>query len=172
MRYIIEPIYYHLDGLNNTLETSKTHSEILLKSLVTGWACRIELEDCIQSAVNYFQQWKLAKNPDEDNKIPADLRPTVYCTAIRHGDKDDWDFLWQRYKASNVATEKRTIIISLGCSRNEKVLRDYIDLTFDKAEHIRKQDVTFAFSSVARSEAGAPIAREYYAENIASLYEL
>ncbi|XP_058986516.1 aminopeptidase N-like [Musca domestica] len=170
LRYIIEPIYYHVEGLNNSLEATKTHSGILLKSLVTGWACRIELEDCVQTAVNYFQQWKQTKNPDEENQIPADLRPTVYCTAIRHGDKDDWQFLWQRYRASNVATEKRTIIVSLGCSRNEKVLRDYIDLTFDKAEYIRTQDVTFAFSSIARSEVGAPIARDYFAQNLAALH--
>ncbi|XP_061389995.1 aminopeptidase N-like [Musca vetustissima] len=170
LRYIIEPIYNHVDGLNHSLESSKSHSEILLKSLVTGWACRIELEDCVKSAVAYFQQWKLSKNPDDENQIPADLRPTVYCTAIRHGDKDDWQFLWQRYRASNVATEKRTIIVSLGCSRNEKVLRDYIDLTFDKAEYIRTQDVTFAFSSIARSEVGAPLARDYFAENLAALH--
>ncbi|XP_075145643.1 aminopeptidase N-like [Haematobia irritans] len=171
LRYIIEPIYFHLDGLNNTNAASKSHSQILLKSLVTGWACRIEVEDCVQTAVNYFQQWKLSKNPDSENFIPADLRPTVYCTAIRHGDKDDWDFLWQRYRASNVATEKRTIIVSLGCSRNDKILKEYIDLTFDKAEYIRKQDVTFAFSSVARSEVGAPIARNYYTDNIEQLHE-
>lgn len=173
MRYIIKPVYYHLGGINaTTFEESKSFTKTLHKSLVAGWACRLEMDDCVQNAIKYFNQWKTSRNPNTENDIPVDLRPTVYCTAIRHGNEEDWQFLWQRYKESNVATEKRTIIFSLACSRNTKTLSNYIDMTYNKNGNIRKQDATYAFSSVARNEVGFPLAKEYFMENIDKLNDL
>lgn len=171
MRVIINPIYFHLDGLNAT-KADASHSQILHKALIAGWACRLEVDDCVSTAVNYFKQWRSVPDPNEQNEIPVDLRSTVYCTAIRHGSDDDWQFLWQRYKESNVATEKRTIIFALGCSRNRQILRNYIKMTYDKQELIKKQDTAYAFGSVARNEVGYPLAQDYYIEKIDELYEL
>ncbi|XP_023306164.2 aminopeptidase N-like [Lucilia cuprina] len=170
MRYIIKPVYYYLGGVNaTTFEDSSSFTKVLHKSLIAGWACRLEMEDCVQNSIKYFQQWKTSRNPNTENNIPVDLRPTVYCTAIRHGNHDDWQFLWQRYKESNVATEKRTIIFSLACSRDTKTLANYVDMTYDKTGHIRKQDASYAFSSVARNEVGFPLAKQYFMENIDKL---
>lgn len=168
MRYIIKPVYYYLGGINAT-SSDDSFSKVLHKSLIAGWACRLEMKDCVQNSIKYFNAWKSSKDPSTENSIPVDLRPTVYCTAIRHGNEEDWQFLWKRYQDSNVATEKRTIIFSLACSRNTKTLKEYVETTYDKEGLIRKQDATYAFSSVARNEIGFPIAKDYFMENIDKL---
>lgn len=46
----------------------------------------------------------------------------VYCTAISEGNKDDWEFLWGRFKKSDVAAEQVLILNALGCTKDPQVL--------------------------------------------------
>jgi hypothetical protein len=39
------------------------------------------------------------------DRIDQDLKSTVYCTGISDGGEEEWDFLYQQYKSSNVAAE-------------------------------------------------------------------
>ncbi|XP_067615135.1 aminopeptidase N-like [Eurosta solidaginis] len=171
MRKILSPIYVYLGGLNVTDEAKTAPHTILHKELIASWACRFEVEDCIPRAQDYFKQWRAVHNPDEVNPVPKDLRSVVYCTSIRHGNEDDWQFLWSRYKNSNVAAEKRTIISALGCSREIWILQRYLEWAFDNEKHIRRQDSTFAFGAVAHGEVGFHLARDYFITNIEYLHE-
>ncbi|XP_069966544.1 aminopeptidase N isoform X1 [Bactrocera oleae] len=171
MRKILSPIYLYLGGLNVTDEIKTAPHTILHKELIASWACRFEVEDCIPSAQQYFKQWRGGDNPDEYNPVPKDLRSVIYCTSIRHGNEDDWQFLWARYKNSNVAAEKRTIISALGCSREIWILQRYLEWAFDSNKHIRRQDSTFAFGAVAHGEVGFHLARDYLITNIDFLHE-
>lgn len=56
------------------------------------------------------------------SRVPPNLRPTVYCTALRHGDGDDFDFLWEKYLEANVAAEQILILNSLGCTKDKNKL--------------------------------------------------
>lgn len=56
-------------------------------------------------------------------RISPNARPAVYCTALKTGTADDWEFLWNKYLETNFATEKKIIINALGCSINETVLQ-------------------------------------------------
>ena len=50
-------------------------------------------------------------------RIEVDMKNTAYCQAIENGDDDEWDFAWDRYMASNVATEKRDLLGGLTCTK-------------------------------------------------------
>jgi aminopeptidase N len=56
------------------------------------------------------------------NRIPANLRSIVYCTALGHGDEKEWNFLWERYKESIITIEQVTILSALGCTKNKSLL--------------------------------------------------
>jgi aminopeptidase N len=58
-----------------------------------------------------------------DSNIPANLRKTVYCTAIAAGDEKEWNFLWEQYLKSNNANEKSNILKALACSREIWILQ-------------------------------------------------
>ena len=53
-----------------------------------------------------------------------DVRAGVYCTAIRHGSANDWEFLWKKYLSANVPGEKNVILSALGCSNSTEILRE------------------------------------------------
>lgn len=55
--------------------------------------------------------------------MPVDIAPVVYCTAVSEGDKDDWEFLWGRFKKSDVAAEQVVILNALGCTKDQKILK-------------------------------------------------
>ena len=45
------------------------------------------------------------------------MKRAVYCNAIAEGGEREWDFGWERYENSNVATEKSLLLGSLACSK-------------------------------------------------------
>jgi hypothetical protein len=55
-------------------------------------------------------------------RIPPDLRSVVYCSALRNGGEDEWNFLWDQYKKTNVATDQVLILSALGCTSNTSLL--------------------------------------------------
>lgn len=56
-------------------------------------------------------------------RVPKNIRPAVYCTAIKFGTSEDWAYLHAAYLNSNVAGEQTVILTALGCSRNATILR-------------------------------------------------
>ncbi|XP_043065120.1 aminopeptidase Ey-like [Drosophila ficusphila] len=164
---LITPIYEHLDGINYTDTTSiRNQDELHLKLIVAAWACPIQVSDCVAQSLLYFSNWRSEANPDENNPVPLAARDTVYCTAIRRGSDEDWDFLWTRYLRSNVAAEKQTILRSLSCTQEVWLVQRYIERIFEGKGDIRKPDSVSTFKSIASSEVGFLLAKEYFMENI------
>ncbi|XP_064551050.1 aminopeptidase Ey-like [Drosophila montana] len=171
LQKLIEPIYLHMNGLNDTFGKIERQDQVLLKTMVGNWACQYLVSDCVPVAQAYYRAWLGEKEPDKKNPVPINLRQTVYCTAIRHGNDADWQFLWTRYKNSNVAAEKRTMLFSLGCTREVWLLQRYLALTFEPKEGIRKQDSMWAFQAVAYNEIGFHLARDYFINNVDFIYK-
>ncbi|XP_068157022.1 aminopeptidase N-like [Drosophila tropicalis] len=171
MQKLITPIYLHLSGLNDTFSAIPEQDQVLLKTMVGNWACQYDVEDCVAVARKYYRQWQEEEKPDEKNPVPLNLRSIVYCTSIKHGNDADWQFLWARYVNSNVAAEKRTILTSLGCSREVWVLQRYLEMTYDSKDTIRKQDSMWAFQAVAFNEVGFHLAKNYFMDNVEAIYK-
>ncbi|EDX14831.1 aminopeptidase Ey [Drosophila simulans] len=166
LKKIITPVYEHLNGINDTFSAIPQQDQVLLKTMVVNWACQYQVGDCVPQALAYYRNWRAEANPDEKNPVPINVRSTVYCTSIKHGSDSDWEFLWTRYKKSNVAAEKRTILTALGCSREVWLLQRYLELIFDAKEGIRKGDSKWAFQAVAKTEVGFLLAKKYFMDNI------
>jgi aminopeptidase N len=98
------------------------------------------------------------------------LRPVVYCTAIRRGKEAEWTFLWKRYINSNVGAEKSMIISALSCTREQWLLNRYLGWSLNSTL-VRKQDATIVFSGVASEEIGYHLARNFFFERIDEIYE-
>lgn len=161
-----------MNGLNDTFSKVQRQDQVLLKTMVGNWACQYQVSDCVPVAQAYYRTWRDETEPDKKNPVPINLRQTVYCTSIRHGNDADWEFLWTRYKNSNVAAEKRTMLFSLGCTREVWLLQRYLALTFEPQQGIRKQDSMWAFQAVAYNEIGFHLARDYFMSNVDFIYKL
>ncbi|XP_016983774.2 aminopeptidase Ey-like [Drosophila rhopaloa] len=171
IKKLITPIYEDLNGINDTYKPIQAQDEILLRTTVATWACNYQVSDCVPQALAYFRSWRSETNPDEKNPVPIDVRSTVYCAAIKHGSDEDWEFLYERYLKSNVASEKLTIIDGLACSREVWLLQRSLEMIFDPKEVIRKHDSAWAFKAVAYNEVGFLLAKKYFMENVNSIYQ-
>lgn len=82
----------------------------------------------------------------------------VYCTAIKYGDQKEWDFAWERYQKTNVASEKEILLSAMGCSRETWILSRFLGRSLTNEYGIRKHDVYRVFASVSNNVLGQPIA--------------
>lgn len=129
---------------------------------VLNWACDFGHEDCINNAVQQFRDWRNTPNPDRNNPISPNLKSVVYCTAIRVGGQMEWDFAWQRYRSTNVASEKDLLLYALSCTRETWLLNRYLDWSVTENSGIRKQDVGRVFGWIAGNIVGQPLAFNYF----------
>ncbi|CAL8109596.1 unnamed protein product [Orchesella dallaii] len=147
--------------------TESSSDPLLLKLHRTNmirWACNMEHEDCIANAAQLFTTWMNKADPDNDNPIPTNFRRTIYCSAIKRGGQKEWDFLWQRYLKSNVASDKSSIMISLSCSKDPWILNRYLLWATSEGSGIRKQDGPSVVRTVASQEIGNYVAFNFIRE--------
>ena len=50
-------------------------------------------------------------------RIDPGLKYTVYCTAIKQGGQAEWDFAYNQYKTSQVASERAKLLSALSCTK-------------------------------------------------------
>ncbi|XP_060526595.1 aminopeptidase N-like [Cylas formicarius] len=168
MRKLLTPIYEKTGGLDVTKEErSDKLDKIKLQVLSASKACKFEVAGCVNDAVRLFKMWQ---DSPAQNPVPKDLRGVVYCTALKHGGESEWDFLWQQYQTSNVATEKNTMLSVLGCTREIWLLSRYLQWSLDDSK-IRRQDSSSVFSAVARNDVGYFIAKNFFFDNVNEIFK-
>ena len=89
------------------------------------------------------------------NRINPELRQTTYCTAIKYGDKREWDFAWRMALNATTVQHRDVLLSALGCSREPWLLVRYLSLALDVDSGIRRQDGPLVVGAVAKN----PIAR-------------
>lgn len=131
---------------------------------VLEFACRFDIEDCVSEAKETLAHLK-TENSNSEEIISWETLSIRYCTAVRHGDSQDWDFLWRRYLNERTHVRERLSVLSgLGCSENPELLSRYLDWAI-RDEDIQNQDVIRVFESVISNLLGQKIVRDYLEKN-------
>ena len=121
---------------------------------VLQWACKFGHENCVRNAIDQFKAWRNSADPDRQNPISPNLKSVVYCTAIQMGGQDEWDFTWERYKASNVGSEKALLLVALGCTKETWLLNRYLQWSVTNNTGIRKQDAFRVYRATSNNRIG------------------
>jgi len=160
MLKIIDPIYTKL-GFNAKPEDS--HLDILLRKKAVSWACSMGNKDCLDKAQENFSNWMGMVEPDmaEANPVDVNLKYETYCNAIADGSDEEWDFAWQRYKGSHVASEKSTILSALGCTKEVWLLNRYLNMSLTPGSGVRRQDGSTVIGGVSRNTVGRYLAFDF-----------
>nr|CAI5820674.1 unnamed protein product [Callosobruchus analis] len=166
MKQMLTPIYLKVGGLEIPETKAEKLQSVKLQVLIAGKSCKFEVANCIAQSQELFK--KLKDNSQGDNTIPKDLRGVVYCTSLKHGGAEEWEFLWKKFQNSNVATEKNTMLSALGCTQEIWLLKRYLEWSLDDTK-IRRQDCASVFSAVARNDVGYYIAKNFFYQNIKNI---
>merc|ERR1712032_1456097 len=128
MLRLVDPIYRKLGF---TSRPDDTHLDILLRKKAVRWACSMGSTDCQVNAKEKYNDWMGMVQPDEEKQNPVDvnMKYETYCNAISDGGEEEWDFAWKRYTESTVASEKSTLLSSLGCTKEVWLLNRYLNMS-------------------------------------------
>jgi len=158
MLKLVTPLY---NRLGSTAKDTDEHLDILLRRRVVSWACKVDHTECVEQATENFNEWMERGDPDKENPVDVNLKFQTYCNAIARGGEKAWDFAWQRYNKSNVATEKSTILSSLGCAKEVWLLNRYLNMSLTPSSGVRKQDGSRVISTVASNTVGRYLAFDF-----------
>nr|XP_033335060.1 uncharacterized protein LOC117225525 [Megalopta genalis] len=143
---LIVDIYENLGYVDRSNDDRLT---VLLRSELNKWACNYGHEGCTKYFIEEFRQWKISNKLS----VKPNQRAVAFCTGIRYGTKDDWEFLWNQYFNSNSAAEQSDIMQALGCTQDSSLRERYLlnaVMDFEKSR-IRRQDSTSVFSAISSS---------------------
>ncbi|KAF2365598.1 Peptidase M1 membrane alanine aminopeptidase N-terminal [Trinorchestia longiramus] len=157
---LLEPLYQKVGFVDKQTDP---HLDQLIRVQATAWMCKLNYKDCVDRAVNLFGQWM--NGTANKSIVSTNLKSSVYCAAVAQGSEAEWNFLWKEYMASNVASEKKTMMSSLGCSKELWILSGYLTRSFKAGGGVRKQDVASVFAGIARNEHGRDLAWNYLRNN-------
>nr|ATU82423.1 venom M1 protease [Lethocerus distinctifemur] len=135
---------------------AKFHVIDIMKAL-----CQYGQSRFVNDAKTIFNQWMSG----DDVPILPDLKPIVYCTGVRYGGEAEWNFVWNKYLASNVGSDREDLLKSLACSTDTGILEKYLSFILDKTSQVRKQDGGIIYTAVAYNKKGAGLALKYLSDN-------
>ncbi|XP_064646003.1 aminopeptidase N-like isoform X2 [Lineus longissimus] len=155
--YMVQQVIPLYNSLGWNMPASDPHITKRLRYLAIARACKYGHGPCLTEASKQFEEYK--KTPATNN-IAVDLKTVVYCYGIKMGGVAEWDFAYNLYKDSNVATEKAKLLSALSCSKEPWILNRYLNRSLDENE-IRKQDAVTVINYVARNTIGEPLAWDF-----------
>ncbi|KAK3890636.1 hypothetical protein Pcinc_005432 [Petrolisthes cinctipes] len=145
-----------IDDLTSPLVTQ------LKRVVAVDQACSLAHPPCVHEASAVFEAW--IADPHNTSIVTGNTAKSVLCTGLSAGVEGEWDSAWQRYRNSNVATEKVIILNSLGCTKVVWLLARYLEMAFTPDSGVRKQDASTVFTSVARNPIGRDLAWNFVQE--------
>ncbi|XP_067654001.1 aminopeptidase Ey-like [Haliotis asinina] len=130
-------------------------------------ACNYDYQECVDTAVNNLDRW-MAGQP---NSMYPDLRSTYYCTAVRHGGLEHWQFVYEKYHTEQSSSERNRLRRALSCTRETWLLQRLLDMSVNASE-VRPQDARTTITYVANSPWGRDLAWNFVTYNYAKLTEV
>jgi len=172
MLQLIDPIY---TKLGFTARPDDNHLDIKLRKKAINWACSMGNKDCLNKAKETFGDWMGMVEPDSElaNPVDVNLKYQTYCNAIDDGGEEEWNFAWERYQNSYVASEKATILSALACTKEVWLLNRYLNMSIHAESGVRKQDGSKVLGNVALNTVGRYLAFDFVEqewEKIAEIY--
>ncbi|EDV25745.1 uncharacterized protein TRIADDRAFT_35766 [Trichoplax adhaerens] len=157
---------YYLQQLKPLLDTIRfedvgSHTQKLLRTRVMSIGCGLGYKPCLDNATRMFQAFK---SNSAANAVPPNLKAVVYRYGIASGDVSDWDFLYEYFYKTNVASEKRTILDALSYSSTPWILNRYLQWSINPAK-IRSQDTTIVIDYISANIVGRPLAWDFVRQN-------
>jgi len=170
MLNLVDPIY---TKLGFSARSDDSHLDIKLRKKAISWACSMGNKDCLTKAKETFGDWMGMVEPDSElaNPVDVNLKYQTYCNAIDEGGEDEWNFAWERYQNSYVASEKATILSALACTKEVWLLNRYLNMSINSDSGVRKQDGSKVLGNVALNTVGRYLAFDFVQQEWDNIFD-
>merc|ERR1711874_435378 len=144
--FLIDNIYKKLQW-----KDEGSHLDRILRGKILNAAVLADHSDAIKTAKEMFKKLK------NNQTIPANLKQLVYSVGVKTGDDDDWTWCYEKYKSTNVPSDRAILLHALGETNNIFTIQNYLRMTLNKTQ-VRSQDVSAVLGSVANNPTGTLLA--------------
>lgn len=146
LRDLVAPVFDSLD-----MSTEGILPERYLRQIILKLACDVGHKRALQYAKEMFNRWMR-----EGMTLPSDYSAVIYTVGVMEGGLEEWDYVWNRSQATNVAVEREMLMDALGQSQKPWLLWRYANWIFDP-RRIRMQDVRTVISYLSKRPLGRMI---------------
>ncbi|KAL3885283.1 hypothetical protein ACJMK2_025367 [Sinanodonta woodiana] len=143
--------------------TGSTHHDKIMKSMISNAACSSGLQSCLHLARQMFDRW-LDDSSLLRVEIDNDFKLSVYCAGISENGVRTWDIVYGRYKKSDSASERRSLLHGLSCTREPWIISRFLQLTKNSSE-IQQTESIDALIYIAQNPVGRLMVWDFLAEN-------
>ena len=106
-----------------------------MRPLILGLSSGAEEQSVVEEALARFNAMK---SPED---LHPDLRNVVYATAVRHGDTETFEKLFQMHEASKLSEERTSIAMAMTGFKQPELVERALGLI--KTDSVRLQDVSY-----------------------------
>ncbi|XP_057691884.1 aminopeptidase N [Corythoichthys intestinalis] len=155
MKNLVKPLYLYFKSMTSDwIHVPPRQTDQFNQANAIQMACKTGITECQTLTSTWFKQWM--DNP-HNNLIHPHLRDAVYCSAIATGETAEWEFGWNQFKNTSVASEASKLMSGLACTNNTQLLERYLSYTLNPAM-IRRQDAAIVIQAVASNRVGQELA--------------
>ncbi|GBP46436.1 Membrane alanyl aminopeptidase [Eumeta japonica] len=165
--YVLRLMQNIIDVLGYDVKEQDDFVTLRNRMQILEYACKLGHSGCIENSVGLFSKFK-----ENGTVVTPSLRLAVYCSGLRHGDADDYEFVWDRMLTTNVVNEIYIIQSALGCTKVQDKLLSYLASVMVEDSPIRSQDFTVPFTSILADHSNVEIALEFFQEYYDSLNKI
>lgn len=168
MKFIAEIIHDVYVSLGTTENNGEDMLAKYARSLVLSWACRVGIEDCLNSVRAMF-----TKMLHEDTPVDVNLQSAVYCASLRTSTDDEYSRFMEKLAASDDQDERGRMIDALGCATDERKLMIFLESSLDKNEFVYREaeKPRVVLSVLKGNRNGASPVIKFYTENYREFLE-
>ncbi|XP_077561991.1 aminopeptidase N-like [Haemaphysalis longicornis] len=157
--FIIRLLVHHVHSFKWSY-TQEDGDARFLRVMHYEWACKYKYAPCVIEARHAFESYMSAL-PNAKPILP-ELQLTVFCTVIEDGGEEEWQSLYTRLGRVSNNAERRSIILSLGCTKDHDRLVRYFE-EFSAPGH--KMVPLIFTEAVKRGKLGRRATTEYVLAN-------
>ncbi|KPJ03370.1 Aminopeptidase N [Papilio xuthus] len=164
--YMLElstPLYERL-GFSSQLP--EEHVTAYHRNIVLDIHCRLGNQHCVNRSQELLEQFR--NNPSQ--RLNPDVQTTVFCSGLRGGDVNNFNFLWNQYLASTDSSEQSILLNALGCTSNAERRDFYLNQVISATSAVRDQDRHSVIVSVINSSPeNMEVALDFVIEHFAAI---
>ncbi|XP_047472166.1 aminopeptidase N-like [Penaeus chinensis] len=169
-RYLLDLVLPLYKAVGFDEKVDDPYIEQKKRKIAVHWACKLGHKDCLDKALTLYRQWMANSDNTSFSLISPNLKWTVYCRAIKEGGEAEWDFAWDQYLRTNVASEKTLLLSAMACTKEAWILSRYLEMAINPASGIRLQDVGAVLRSISYNDVGRSLVWNYLTRNWNDIY--
>ncbi|CAK1599088.1 unnamed protein product [Parnassius mnemosyne] len=163
MLELSDPLYKRLGF---AAQPTDEHVTAYHRNIILNINCRFGNEHCVNRSQELLEEFR--NNPSQ--RLDPDIQTTVFCSGLRGGDVNNFNFLWNQYLASTDSSEQSILLNALGCTSNAERRDFYLKQVIDDNSPVREQDKhSVVVSVINASPENMEVALDFVIEHFAEI---